>query len=64
MAQTKVTQDLRYKNAKLLKEALSVAGSTYMGVGRISAWDTTKPPAVVGSAKERYEFGYELLGLG
>ena len=63
MAQTKVTQDLRYKNAKLLKEALSVAGSTYMGVGRISAWDTTKPPAVLGSAKERYEFGYELLGL-
>ena len=63
MAQTQVIQDLRYKNAKLLKEALSVAGSTYMGVGRISDWDTTNPPKVFGSAKERYEFGYELLGL-
>ena len=63
MAQTQVTQDLRYKNAKLLKEALSVAGSTYMGVGRISDWDTTRPPKVLGSAKERYEFDYELLGL-
>lgn len=63
MAQTQVTQDLRYKNAKLLKEALSIAGSTYMGVSRISEWDTTKPPVVLSSAKERCEFGYELLGL-
>lgn len=62
MASTRVTQDLKFKNAKLLKEALSVKGTTYMAVSRISEWDLTVPP-VYGSVKERNEFEYELLGM-
>lgn len=63
MAKTRVTQDLKYKNAKLFKESLSVAGSTYIAVSRFSEWETGVTPAVYGSVKERNEFEYELLGM-
>lgn len=63
MAKTRVTQDLKFTNAKLLKESLSRAGTTYIGVSRVTPWDGGAPPIVYGSVKERNEFEYELLGL-
>lgn len=63
MAKTRVTQDLKYTNAKLLKESLSKAGTTYIGVSRVTPWDGGTPPIVYGSVKERNEYEYELLGM-
>jgi hypothetical protein len=63
MAKTRVTQDLKFTNAKLLKDSLSRAGTTYIGVSRVTPWPGGVPQSVLGSAKERNEFEYELLGL-
>lgn len=63
MAKTRVTPDLKYSSAKLMKELLSGAGVSYMAISHISDWENNTPPPVYGSTKERNEFEYELLGM-
>ena len=64
MAKTKVIPALRSQSAKNFLENLSIAGNTYMFVGKPTAWDNDNvPPGVTGSVSEHHSAYHNMLGV-